>query len=512
MVFFNLRLSLRSFLQNPDDKKGLIGRISKFINTHRKKSQSKQSGDGSSSTPSSPLSPHSPQSPLQEDWLRTPTAFRRDGEVSGHSPALISTDLSSSRDTLAADDDGRDLPFADSDSSGRGSVRELQICRVGTGDTEVPGSGNATPTPGKWPSILDTASGGEPGFADSVVQEVSKRLQRHLEEAPNLKDRERSDRTQPQVVQVHVHSKSHNLTSISVASKKTALKKIVDDPRAALKEVTPAPLSLTSSNSGSPAPSLQVHKAVLDVERTSSGSERTTPISVSSRSRSGIPSGQTAPPTGMRKNSPLGEREPGSVSPALIHKAIWVQAHLADDEEGERERGRGVEGERLSRGSRAFRADSPPLLAVHATVIPAEDLWSRGSGATDTTTTTHTPPHPSETAELHGMSPESKVSMAADSAEAQTKASPSPPEILHVRLDSSKSFARGSVDRSGEPQHVTRRTVTLPGKFFAKKVYVTQDSSEASEPEPEPTGKDPEREKTSVNSTQTRVDTAELNR
>ncbi|KAJ3612856.1 hypothetical protein NHX12_019113 [Muraenolepis orangiensis] len=367
--------------KNPDDKKGVLDRISNFFSSRRKKSQSKQHGDDSS-TPGSPLSLRSPQSPVWEDWMNTPTALRRDGEVSEGQrkarmeprPALVSTDLSGSRATLKGDDDDEgELPFADSDSSGHGSVREVHVCRVSTHVPEVPGSRSATPTHGDQVFFLDEGSGAEPGFTDSVVQEVSKRLQ-HMKET-NMKDRERSDQTQSQSVQESFKKsepvKSHNLTSISVASKK------------ALKEGSP--------DSSAPSP---------------------------------------------------------------------------------------------------------------------RHLWTGGTDTTDTTAPT--PPLRSEIAELHGESPDSKVSTAADSGEAQTKTSPAAPEILHVGLDSRKSSGHGSAMRSEEPKHITRRTVSLSGKVFAKKVYVTQDSCEADKPAPEPAGKDLEREKHSVNSTSTETAEADF--
>ncbi|XP_059908297.1 titin [Gadus macrocephalus] len=464
--------------KNPEDKKGVLGRISNFFSPRKKKSQSKQPGDGES-TPTSPTSPRSPQSPLQEDWLKTPTPSRRDDEVPGRKPALkqhlarVSLDLTGSRSTLAFDEDGGGLPFADSDSSGQGSVREVHVCRVSSSSVAQQGSGDATPIPGAHASFLDTGSGGEPGLMDSVVQEVSKRLQLHLEEeAANVKDGKQSKRTHSKSVQVRVSSKmsepvkSHNLTSISVASLKSLTLKS-DDPGTSLKEVTSPRLPLTSSGSDSE--------------------------SIGSRSTS-VLSWLNGTATAERQDSAWGEHEQGGTSPALLHKAIRVEADLADEEE---EEGAGEREE-------ALRADSPPLIAVHATVVPVEEQWPRGTDTTDR-------PPPSEITELSGMSPESKVSKAAaETGEARTEASPEGPESPRGGPDPGKSSAR----RSEEPPHVTRRTVNLSGKVFAKKVFVSQDSSEADEPEPgpEPAGKGPKRGDHSVASTQSVVEATKLKR
>ncbi|XP_056447274.1 uncharacterized protein crybg1a isoform X2 [Gadus chalcogrammus] len=463
---------------NPEDKKGVLGRISNFFSPRKKKSQSKQPGDGES-TPTSPTSPRSPQSPLQEDWLKTPTPSRRDDEAPRRKPALkqhldrVSLDLTGSRSTLAFDEDGGEVPFADSDSSGRGSVREVHVCRVSSSSVAQQGSGDATPIPGAHVSFLDTGSGSEPGLMDSVVQEVSKRLQLHLEEeAANMKDGKPSERTHSKSVQVRVSSKmsepvkSHNLTSISVASLKS-LKLKSDDPGASLKEVTSPRLPLTSSGSDSE--------------------------SVGYRSTS-VLSWLHGTATAERQDSAWGEHEQGGTSPALLHKAIRVEADLADEEE---EEGAGEREE-------ALRADSPPLIAVHATVVPVEEQWPRGTDTTDRLP-------PLEIAELSGMSPESKVSKAAaETGEARTEASPERPESPRGGPDPGKSSAR----RSEEPPHVTRRTVNLSGKVFAKKVFVSQDSSEADEPEPgpEPAGKGPKRGDHSVASTQSVVEATKLKR
>ncbi|CAL8291508.1 unnamed protein product, partial [Gadus morhua 'NCC'] len=464
--------------KNPEDKKGVFGRLSNFFSPRKKKSQSKQPGDGES-TPTSPTSPRSPQSPLQEDWLKTPTPSRRDDEAPRRKPALkqhlarVSLDLTGSRSTLAFDEDGGGVPFADSDSSGRGSVREVHVCRVSSSSVAQQGSGDATPIPGAHVSFLDTGSGSEPGLMDSVVQEVSKRLQLHLEEeAANMKDGKPSERTHSKSVQVRVSSKmsepvkSHNLTSISVASLKS-LKLKLDDPGASLKEVTSPRLPLTSSGSDSE--------------------------SVGSRSTS-VLSWLHGTATAERQDSAWGEHEQGGTSPVLLHKAIRVEADLADEEE---EEGAGEREE-------ALRADSPPLIAVHATVVPVEEQWPRGTDTTD-----HLPPL--EIAELSGMSPESKVSkVAAETGETRTEASPERPESPRGGPDPGKSSTR----RSEEPPHVTRRTVNLSGKVFAKKVFVSQDSSEADEPEPgpEPAGKGRKRGDHSVASTQNVVEATKLKR
>ena len=85
-----------------------------------------------------------------------------------------------------------------------------------------------------------------------------------------------------------------------------------------------------------------------------------------------------------------------------------------------------------------------------------------------------------------------QVSTVADSGEAQTKQ------------------VRTWTERGAQPRHAQDGEAVR--KVYAKKVYLTQDSLEAGEPElePEPLGKDPEREHHSVDLASSSVETTEV--
>uniref|UniRef100_A0A667WWD5 Crystallin beta-gamma domain containing 1a n=1 Tax=Myripristis murdjan TaxID=586833 RepID=A0A667WWD5_9TELE len=194
-----------------------------------------------------------------------------------------------------------ELPFADSDSSGRSSVREVHICRVSTGD--------------------------EPGFTESVVEEVSKRLQVHLGET-SLKEADGSS-------EGIAAPKSPNMTAISSESKKTSLKIGGKGNSSAL-------------------------------------------VGVKLSSHSNLSSGES--PAAARSPSPQVAEAPRSASPVQLHKAIWVETHLGEEEvegqwEGDKERD--TEKERKE----SFRSDSPPVLAIPVTVIPVDDSVTQGLSA-----------------------------------------------------------------------------------------------------------------------------------
>ncbi|XP_022606916.1 beta/gamma crystallin domain-containing protein 1-like [Seriola dumerili] len=245
--------------KNPEEKRGVFDRLSSFFNSKRKKSRSRQHSDASTdaSSPTSPLSPLSPlsqHSPIsqQEDGLKTPTPSRKDSDLMGSHRGETRTgaegdDTLSQGSGLSASSvisvrrDEAELPFADSDSSGRSSVREVIVCRVSTASGEG-NSGNVTPTTPTTPTSIGLAAASRPradasselGFAASVVEEVSKRLQVHLEESMLMNTEGSSEDstftpTTPTTFKIPLSKtaeapKSPNLTSISLASKKTCVR------------------------------------------------------------------------------------------------------------------------------------------------------------------------------------------------------------------------------------------------------------------------------------------------
>ncbi|XP_031732684.1 uncharacterized protein LOC116399580 isoform X2 [Anarrhichthys ocellatus] len=444
--------------KSSEEKKGVLDRLSHFFK--RKKSSSRQH---SSSDASSPMSPQSLQ---QEDGQKMPTPSRKDsglmrpnygdfrvGAEHGDALSQSSNPSASSVSSLLADE--AELPFADSNSSGRSSVREVHMCRVSTAGGER-NSGNVTPT------SLDFATATQPradlsselGFAESVVEEVSKRLQVSLDEN-SRKSTEGSgeDKAVNQTTlstfnislsKVAEAPMSPNLTTISLASKKTSVKVGEKGHSTVLRGLT-----LGSQSSTSHLVTTQKEGGdSLDVAR-------------ENKRRGQVFSWDAT----TWSPSPESEPAPRGNSPAQLHKAIWVETYMGPEVEREGEKERDV----TKQEEEGFRADSPPVLAIPVTVIPEDDSF----------------PQASTPSESSGSLPEPASSLAPTAGEFQaTSPQPAEPDAgTGSKLSSHKDKPRPREVR------VTRKTVNLPSKnkVFAHKVYVTQepvlDGSEPAEGE-----------------------------
>lgn len=477
----------------------MLDRLSNFFNSKRKKSSSRKHSDSSAdaSSPTSPLSPHSPQF-QQEDGIKTPTPSRKDGDPAGPHYAETKSRAGLERgdthsqssspgttSTVSLLTDEAELPFADSNSSGRNSVREVHVCRISTASGER-NSGNVTPT------TLDLATTTLPsadsssglGFAESVVEEVSKRLQASLEES-TLKSREGSsednavNQTTLSTLKVPFSKaaeapKSPNLTSISLATKKTSVKFGEKGHSTALKGIT---LDTQSSRSHL-ITTQQEDEDAPDTAKENSGAKRRARIfSWDTVAKSWTP-------------SPEEEQVPRGDSPVHLHKAIWVETYLGEEEEGEREGEK--DREKMKEGEEGFRADSPPVLAIPVTVIPEDDSVTQGAADGPST--------PAETLSSSGSLPESAISLASTAGEFQTTVQQ--PEESDTGTRSKQSSLQGK--RRSREIRVTRKTVNLPSKHkvFARKVYVS--------PEPSLDGSEPAGEEYSGDSISKTLDTTEV--
>uniref|UniRef100_UPI0037E72918 very large A-kinase anchor protein n=1 Tax=Semicossyphus pulcher TaxID=241346 RepID=UPI0037E72918 len=468
--------SASKFYKNSEEKKGMFDRLSNFFSSKRKKSSSSRRHSGDASTPTSPLSPNSPQSE-QEVGLQTPTPSRKDSELTGpfYADTRSSTPGGSSMSSVVTE-----FPFADSNSSGRSSVRELHVCRVSTGSDER-NSGNVTPT------NLDLAataqlgdSGSELSFTESVVEEVSKRLRVSLDgDLQKISEDNAANQAAMSTHKIPLSKqaeapKSPNLTSISLASKKSSVTIGEKGHSTALRGIRLGSQSstthlITTQEEGKDSP---------DLAKDKSGEKR----------RGRIFSLETAQKVLI--SSPEKEQVPRGDSPAQLHKAIWVETHLGPEEEGERE---GEEQrDTVKEEEEGFRADSPPVLAIPVTVIPEEDSV--------TEEVADSPSTPSETSPSTGCLPESDTTLAAITGELQTN------------LEQTEEPDTGPHPKQSSPQEkgklreirVTRKTVNLPSKnkVFAHRVYI---SPEPSLDENEPVGEDGSGDSTSKSS-----DTTEL--
>uniref|UniRef100_A0A3P8S1L7 Crystallin beta-gamma domain containing 1a n=1 Tax=Amphiprion percula TaxID=161767 RepID=A0A3P8S1L7_AMPPE len=461
-------------LESLEEKKGVFDRISNFFRSGRKKSSSsRQPSDSSASSPASPLSPRSSQS-HEEDGLKTPTPSRKDGELTGphgavpgsrlraeHGDSLSQSSSPSASSMASVVTKEAELPFADSDSSGRSSVREVHVCTISTGCSDR-NSGNVAAAALHLPSTTEPAadSHSELGFTESVVEEVSKRLQVHLEESIGKKT-ERSgedDMVTPTTLsslQIPVSKtaeapKSPNLTSISLASKTTVVKIGGNGHSTALTGIT-----LGSHSSTSHIITTQQLEKSLDTERESTRARTSAQISTVS--------GETT--VTVRSPSPEREPAPRGDSPIQLHKAIWVETHLGEEEEGEREGEK--EKDIMNQGEEGLRADSPPVLAIPVTVIPEDD--------SESPTAADGPAAPSHILPTGGISPEAATSLASTTREFQITSPQS------AEPDTSTDSKQSSLEEKHRPREirVTRKTVTLPSKHkvFAQKVYISPEPS-----------------------------------
>ncbi|XP_067098867.1 beta/gamma crystallin domain-containing protein 1 isoform X1 [Osmerus mordax] len=418
------------------DEKGMLSRLGSFFSSKRRKSRggraSEASDDASlsgSSSPIYPLSPGCPQS-SDSDGQKTPTPSHGESDVAGLCMAEVQpgtgkgevTKYSPSTTSLASLlVDERDLPFADSDSSCQGSVREVQVCKVSpvqsTGERK---SGNVTPTTFAFP--LSTSSRAESpiehGLTEAIVVEVSKRLQIHLEET-TLRNEEGEGTITLKSFKIPLAKsgetpKSPKLTSNSTESKISSLKIA----------------GWGTAQPNSPARGRRSSETRRAVQSTSSTSEETiTPI------QSSLP--------GTKE-----EGKPGSEE--TLHKAVWVETYLGDEKgaqegrEKEREEGPG--------------ADSPQAVTTPVTVISVQDFDTQGASAISTLSA----------AESHGR--ELSVPAAPATTELQTT---SPRQgVSKSRINSDKSSSLEKEDRAA-----TLTQLSHSVKVLAKKVYISREPS-----------------------------------
>ncbi|KAM4723446.1 uncharacterized protein crybg1a [Anableps anableps] len=423
------------------DKKGVFDRITSLF--HRKKSSSRHQSNTSpnSSLPTSPVSPRCPVSPLG-DGLK-PQTNSQTGSHDASPGTELNDSLSQSSGPSVASliVDDPDLPFADSGSSGRSSVREVPVSRVSTAGVQND-SGNMMPTSAELLSAAYPNSDTDLGFAESVVEEVSKRLQVNLDDnIQSSSDENAFSPTTPMSDKTPLSltldsPKSPNLTSICLASKKTMVKVGEKGHSTVLKGIT-----LSSQSSTSHSTTSQQEKNYSDEQKESSGVK--------------IPSSSLSEENAAATWSPLPEREQtaGGDSPVQVHKAIWVETYLGDETEEEEGETDGMKQE-----EEGFRVDSPPVLAIPVTVIPDDEVVAQKE----------TTPTPLDSLLSSGTLSESST-RAETSGKFQT-ISQQPEEPNTSTIPESESLRE---------TRVTLETVSLPSKskVFAKKVIIEPELS-----------------------------------
>ncbi|XP_046874208.1 uncharacterized protein crybg1a isoform X2 [Hypomesus transpacificus] len=417
------------------DEKGMFSRLGNLFSSKRRKSRSGRASEASddaclsgSISPASPLSPGCPQPP-DSDGQKTPTPTHRESDVAGLCMAEVQpgtgkggvTKYSPSTTNLASLlVDERDLPFADSDSSCQGSVREVQVCKVSPvqsiGERM---SGNVTPTTFAFP--LSTSSRAEsliePGLTEAIVVEVSKRLQIHLEET-TLRNKEGEGTITLKSFKIPLANsgetpKSPTLTSNSTESKISSLKIA----------------GRGTAQPNSPARGRRSSETRKVVQSTSSTSEETiTPI-------------QSSLPGTMEEGRPGSEEK--------LHKAVWVETYLGDEKGAQ-------EGRRKER-EEGLGADSPQTVATPVTVISVQDFDTQGASAISTLSA----------AESHSI----ELSVPAVPASTDLQTTSTRQGVSKSRINSDTSSCLEKEDRAATLTQLSDSAV------FAKKVYISREPS-----------------------------------
>ncbi|PWA16319.1 hypothetical protein CCH79_00004680, partial [Gambusia affinis] len=442
---YNLDMNPPSSPMSPSkhkgEKKGVFGRISSLFQRRKSSSSQHQSNTSTNlSTPTSPVSPHSPVFHVEDGLKPLVNSQMGSHDASPRTELDDSLSQSSSPSVASLIADGTDLPFADSGSSGRSSVRDLRVSRISSAGAQK-NSGNVTPTSAELPSAACPNSETDLGFAESVVEEVSKRLQVNLDNnVQNYSEENVVTPTTPMSVKSPLSltldsPKSPNLTSISLASKKTVVKVGEKGHSAVLKGIT-----LSSQSSVSHSTSSQQEKNDPDAQRGSSE------VRIPSSSLSEKIAAATWSPV------PEGKQTAERDSPVQFHKAIWVETYLGDETEEEGET------DVMKQEEEGFRVDSPPVLAIPVRVIPEDEVVTK----------VEAPPTPLESLLSIGSLPESDITKAATSVEFQTfPQEPREPDTSTIPEPESLGEIR-----------LTRNTVSLPStKVFAQKVIIEPELS-----------------------------------
>ncbi|KAL0170038.1 hypothetical protein M9458_034634, partial [Cirrhinus mrigala] len=191
--------------------------------------------------------------------------------------------------------DGGDLPFADSGSSGRGSVKEVEVIKVSRVETSSD----------KW--------------SENLVEEVNRKLKVYLEETTDTTIKKCTD------VPVHTPDTPKSPTvSGGTESRKTVLKTTITGggTYTALVGVTLGSQSRNTSSSDIQPGEL----TGTDMGKKNSGKRKSHKLShQESNNELLAPTNTTSPQAEERSVQ-------SSPSPGQVHKAVWAETHLTEEE------------------------------------------------------------------------------------------------------------------------------------------------------------------------------------
>ncbi|XP_043118150.1 uncharacterized protein crybg1a isoform X2 [Puntigrus tetrazona] len=268
------------------EEKSVLNRIGSFF-TRKKKSRTSDDRDEN-------LSPeaNSPTRYSGSDELKQTQHKESDDSVFG--PENRSPSVCSVASIVA---DGGDLPFADSGSSGRGSVKEVEVFKVSKAETS---SDKKT---------------------ENLVKEVNRKLKVYLEET--------ADTTIKKCAEAPIHTPDtpkSPVVSSGTESKKTVLKTTITGGGnyTALVGVTLGPQSRNASSSdiqpGDPTDTESMGKK-------NGGKRKSRKISnQESTSELLAPTNTTSPEAEERSVQ-------SSPSPGQVHRAVWAETHLTEESE-----------------------------------------------------------------------------------------------------------------------------------------------------------------------------------
>lgn len=272
--------------QSSEEKSGVLNRIGSFF-TRKKKSRTTSDDRDENLSPEA----NSPTRYSGSEELRRTEHKEIDDSVFG--PENRSPSVCSIASIVA---DGGDLPFADSGSSGRGSVKEVEVFKV---------------------SRVETSSDKK---TENLVKEVNKKLKVYLEETTDITIKKCAD------APTHTpDTPKSSAVSSGTESKKTVLKTTITGGGnyTALVGVTLGSPSRNSSSSdiqpGEPTETESMGKK-------NSGKRKSRKISNQESNNELL-----AP---MNTTSPEAEERSvqSSPSPGQIHRAVWAETHLTEEE------------------------------------------------------------------------------------------------------------------------------------------------------------------------------------
>uniref|UniRef100_A0A673LI10 Absent in melanoma 1 protein-like n=1 Tax=Sinocyclocheilus rhinocerous TaxID=307959 RepID=A0A673LI10_9TELE len=275
----------RKHRKSSEEKSGVLNRIGSFF-TRKKKSRITSDDRDENLSPEA----NSPTRYSRSEELRRTQHKEIDDSVFG--PENRSPSVCSVASIVA---DGGDLPFADSGSSGRGSVKEVEVFKV---------------------SRIETSSDKR---TENLVKEVNKKLKVYLEETTDTKIKKCAD------VPIHTPDMPKSpAVSSGTESKKTVLKTTITGGGnyTALVGVTLGSQSRNSSSSdiqpGEPTGT--------DMGKKNGAKRKSRKLSNQESNNELLAPMKTTSPEAKERSVQ------SSPSPGQVHRAVWAKTHLTEEE------------------------------------------------------------------------------------------------------------------------------------------------------------------------------------